>query len=77
MSNETSRGVTSSFPVLGVLGIAFVIMKVGGWGAVATWPWWLVLIPFWGGLALFFVLLAILVVVALALGARGRKVVFA
>jgi len=44
--------VTRVFPVFGILGIIFVVMKVMGWGAVATWSWWLVLLPFYGGLAL-------------------------
>lgn len=34
----------SSFPIAGLLGIAFVILKLTG---VIAWSWWWVLAPFW------------------------------
>jgi hypothetical protein len=51
-SSTTSRGGAG---VLGLLGIAFVVLKLTG---VITWSWWLVTLPFWGGLALFILILA-------------------
>lgn len=42
-----------SFPVFGVLGIILVVMKVLEVGVVATWSWWLVLLPFYLGLVIF------------------------
>lgn len=36
-------------PVLGLLGIAFIVLKLMGY---ITWSWWWVTAPFWGGLAL-------------------------
>lgn len=39
-----SRGVG----VFGLLGVLFVALKLTG---VINWSWWLVTLPFWGGLA--------------------------
>lgn len=39
------------FNVMGVLGIIFVVFKIMEVGVVATWSWWLVLLPFYFGLA--------------------------
>jgi len=45
-----------------ILFLIFLILKLGGWGVVATWSWWWVfspiLIPL--VLVLFFVLLAVI-----------------
>jgi hypothetical protein len=35
--------------ILGYLGLIFVTLKLVG---VITWSWWLVTLPFWGGIAL-------------------------
>lgn len=48
--------------VLGLLGVAFVILKLTG---VINWSWWWVTIPFWGGLA---IALVILIVCAIVIG---------
>ena len=57
MSKGSSSGGTNVF---GLLGIAFVVLKLAG---VIDWSWWWVLAPFWGGavVALAFVLLALIV----------------
>jgi len=66
MSESNSvPSVQRVFPVFGILGIIFVVMKVMGWGAVASWSWWLVLLPFYGGLA---IILGIFVIGAIGLG---------
>lgn len=41
---------SSSFPVLGILGVALVVAKAIG---LLTWPWVWVLAPFWIGPAIF------------------------
>ncbi len=46
MSNEKS---SSSISLLGLLGVAFVVLKLC---KVINWSWWWVTLPFWGGLAL-------------------------
>lgn len=40
--------------VMGLLGVAFVVLKLTG---VIDWSWWLVTLPFYGGLIIFFVML--------------------
>jgi hypothetical protein len=35
-----------------VLFIVFLILKLTGTTAVATWSWWWVTVPLWGGIAL-------------------------
>lgn len=48
--------------VLGLLGIAFVVMKLIGIEPVASWSWWWVTAPFWGGFALVLGILVLLFV---------------
>ncbi len=45
--------------LFGVLGIVFTVLKLVG---VINWSWWLVLLPFYGGLA---ILGIVLIIVAL------------
>ena len=54
--NKTSTTVNSGTSILGLLGVAFVILKLCG---VITWSWWLVTLPFWGGIAIVLILLLI------------------
>ena len=56
MSESSSSGIG----VTGMLGIVFVILKLLG---KITWSWWLVTLPFWGGLALAIVVLLVYAVV--------------
>lgn len=42
--NNSSGGIG----VMGLLGVVFVTLKLTG---VIDWSWWLVTLPFWGGLA--------------------------
>lgn len=42
--------INSKFSVFPLLGVAFVVLKLLN---VITWSWWLVTLPFWGGVALF------------------------
>nr|DAT77832.1 MAG TPA: transmembrane protein [Caudoviricetes sp.] len=57
MSNE--KVVYSGPGVLGILGVAFVVLKLTGF---INWSWWWVTAPFWGPVAL---LIAILLIVAI------------
>lgn len=47
--SESSSSSSSGIGVLGLLGCAFVVLKLCG---VITWSWWWVTAPFWGGAAL-------------------------
>ncbi len=42
-SNVSSTGIST----LGLLGVVFVALKLTGY---IDWSWWLVTLPFWGGL---------------------------
>lgn len=55
MSAKSSSG--GGVGVLGLLGVLFVGLKLTN---VIDWSWWLVTLPFWGGIA--FVLLFVLIV---------------
>lgn len=53
---ETVKVVSApSVPVLGLLGVAFVVLKLC---KVIGWSWWLVTLPFWIGPALVLALLS-------------------
>lgn len=45
-SNSSS---SSGIGVLGLLGVAFVVLKLTG---IINWSWWYVTMPFWGGIAI-------------------------
>ena len=44
---------TSGLSILTILGLIFVTLKLMGY---ITWSWWLVTLPFWGGIALIIVI---------------------
>ena len=46
--------------ILGLLGVAFVVLKLVG---VINWSWWLVTLPFWGPVVFVFVLLLVVGIV--------------
>ena len=54
----TTTSSTGGIGILGLLGVLFVGLKLGG---LITWSWWWVTAPFWGGFAL---IAAILLIVA-------------
>lgn len=54
MSDSSNSGIG----VIGLLGVAFVVLKLTGY---INWSWWWVTLPFWGG---FVVLIGILILFA-------------
>lgn len=64
--NIMSEKYVATFPVCGLLGIAFVVLKLCG---VIAWSWWWVLAPFWfptaAVLAILFGILLVTSIVAL------------
>lgn len=63
MSSKTNAngGIT----VLSLLGIVFVTLKLLKISDVATWSWWWVTMPFWGGFALFIFIFLIIIAIAI------------
>lgn len=53
MSNDSNKSSGGGTGVLGLLGIAFVVLKLCH---VIDWSWWWVTSPFWGGLALILII---------------------
>lgn len=64
--SETKTTVNYNPGWLGLLGVIFVLCKIFEVGVIATWSWWLVLLPFYFGLAFLLAVLAVL-----AFGAVG------
>ncbi len=56
--SEHKTEVYGGFSWLGLLGIIFVLCKIFEYGPIALWSWWLVLLPFYVGLAIIFGILA-------------------
>jgi hypothetical protein len=52
---------TNSISTVGLLGVVFVTLKLFG---VINWSWWLVTLPFWGGLAILLFIFMIFVLIA-------------
>jgi len=69
MAKQT-ESKSSGIGVLGLLGVAFVVLKLTG---VINWSWWWVTVPFWGGLALAVGILFVWVLVSGAIDIFGKK----
>jgi len=52
MSKVTTVVTSGGMSFTGLLTIIFIVMKLMGWGMVATWNWLWVLSPLWIGLAI-------------------------
>ena len=68
MSNSSSTQ-SGGIGILGLLGVLFVGLKLAG---IITWSWWYVTLPFWGGLALFLGIMAIVFIGALIVAAVSK-----
>jgi hypothetical protein len=69
MSDSNSGSKSGGIGVLGLLGVVFVTLKLLH---KITWSWWLVTLPFWGGVAIaLLILTAILVIAAGHAGAKA------
>ncbi len=53
--------------VFTLLGVLFVVLKLAGVTQVAGWSWWIVLLPFYGGAALWLLFVGIMVAFAAVL----------
>lgn len=61
MESKTSSAAAATFalPILGLLGIAFIVLKLCG---TINWSWWWVLAPFWIPVAIYAVCAILLAV---------------
>lgn len=64
MSDNKTVVHSQNLGVLGWLGLIFITLKLCG---IIGWSWWLVLAPFWAGIALILAFLAIIPVIGLAI----------
>lgn len=58
MANSSSNNGSIGF--FGILGIAFIVLKLCG---VIDWPWWAVLAPIWVPIVLLLLVLVALVLI--------------
>lgn len=56
---QSSNNSSSGIGVFGLLGVAFVVLKLTG---VIDWSWWWVTLPFWGGLAIALLIISVVIV---------------
>ena len=66
MSAPNNTTTNYGSPIVGLLGVAFVVLKLTGY---ITWPWIWVLAPFWMGIAIFLVIVIFLFFIALVVSA--------
>jgi phosphoglycerol transferase MdoB-like AlkP superfamily enzyme len=68
--SKTSSSSSNGIGVFGLLGVAFVVLKLTGY---IDWSWWWVTAPFWGGFALFLGVLLIICTVTFILEILKKK----
>ena len=57
--NNKNTAIGGGLTFLQVLFLIFLVLKLTGKTVVATWSWWWVTAPLWGGLAIGLVILLI------------------
>ena len=57
--NNKNTVIGGGLPFLQVLFLIFLVLKLTGKTVVASWSWWWVTAPLWGGLAIGLVILLI------------------
>lgn len=55
------KRTTTSINFSSLIFLIFLTLKLGGWGAVATWSWWWVTSPLWLPLVALLIAAAIMV----------------
>lgn len=58
----------SGLSTFGLLGIVLVVLRAF---EVIDWSWWLVTLPFWGGLALFLVIILVVFLITALLSLKS------
>ena len=67
--SDNSSSSSGGIGVIGLLGVAFVVLKLTGF---IDWSWWWVTAPFWGGLALVLLIVMIAFVIGLFVAVRRK-----
>ena len=67
---EKSNNNSTGGLIVGLLGIAFIVLKLCN---VINWSWWIVTLPFWGGFALLMILLLIAIAMTIRKDRRKEK----
>jgi phosphoglycerol transferase MdoB-like AlkP superfamily enzyme len=68
--SQSSSSTTGGVNILGLLGIAFIVLKLTGY---IGWSWWWVTAPFWGGLAVFLVIMVVTLLGLVAVKVFSRR----
>ena len=69
-SNKSSNSTSGGIGIFGLLGVAFVVLKLTGY---IDWSWWLVTLPFWGGIAFIGLIFLIIFMFAAIYSKKRRK----
>lgn len=69
-NNNNSSSTSSGIGVAGLLGVAFVVLKLTG---VIDWSWWWVTAPFWIAIPVIVAILIVFAVIALMAKSGGRR----
>lgn len=71
MGTSRNESVKVQLPILGLLGIAFIVLKLT---KVISWSWWWVTAPFWAPVAIAIVVVFALFLLAIAVAIlEGRS----
>lgn len=65
MSNKNNNNSAGGIGVTGLLGVAFIVLKLVG---IINWSWFWVLSPFWMSLALVLLVVVIAIIVTIIWG---------
>ena len=63
---------TKSIGVFGLLGVAFIVLKIIKVDPIGDWSWWWVTAPLWGPTAFWLMVLVAVLLIAAATGAKVR-----
>ena len=69
-NNNNSYNTSGGIGVFDLLGVTFVVLKLTGY---IDWSWWLVTLPFWGGIAFIGLIFLIIFMFAAIYSKKRRK----
>lgn len=65
-----AKASTGGLGLMGVLAVAFIVLKLVG---VISWSWWWVLAPLWAGFALWMLLMCVVLLIAITVGLSNKR----